>query len=425
MKYIIQSPSSQQRQPRVVGEVPQNRGGGRTTEWRAPRIFPLYQNQRVKTRRTTVELHCDPRSRRRRTEPRRTNQRIQQQSQQRATTRINGGIQQRRSAGNQESTRPKSRIWKASIAGTVTKSGDRKPRPGVGAASTTKSSKRNSYCDLNPEVTESNIGSAPSGDFNSAIKARTSKIRQAIKLVNMAATRINKKNSEQIRIQKQALENAVNLKKRLADQKANNLSKKHATSQKQAPTATILTANRFSPLYSNEDDDDEILEYMDFTETNEPEKQQKTVPIVINTSTMQQSKIKTMIEEIHAISNSATVKFARESITIYTADQTSYQVIKDYLTTRAIQDHTYTQKGSKENKLVIKGLPAISTEQIAIKLTDPGHRNQKSIADEDCQKCINQRRQRSTQKPKRPLPAAPTYNEHNFPDLPRKNQHPP
>ncbi|KAH0540009.1 hypothetical protein KQX54_011116 [Cotesia glomerata] len=61
-----------------------------------------------------------------------------------ATTRINGGVQQRRSAGNLEPTKLRSRIRTASIAGTVTKSGDKKPSPGVEAVSTTKSRFSNS-----------------------------------------------------------------------------------------------------------------------------------------------------------------------------------------------------------------------------------------------------------------------------------------
>ncbi|CAG5092669.1 Protein of unknown function [Cotesia congregata] len=232
----------------------------------------------------------------------------------------------------------------------------------------------------------------------------------------MATARINKIDSEQAKIQEQALENAINLKKkkRLADQKANNISKKQATSQESAPTASIPTTNRFSPLSSSEDEEDEILENMDFTENNKHDKQQKTVPIVINTSIKQQTTVKTTVEEIHAISNTATVKYAKESITIYTTDQTSYQAIRDYLTTRLIQHHTYTQKGNKEKKLVIKGFPTISPEQIAQSLLNQGI---------DTKKVSQMKTVKN--KPKRPLPATPTYNEFNFPDLPRKNQHPP
>lgn len=149
------------------------------------------------------------------------------------------------------------------------------------------------------------------------------------------------------------------LKRRRIEVKSDNNSNKTVK-----PQNIIPTKNRFDPLANEEMQVEEASHKTEKQNTSKV----RVPPVIVSGIRIDHKNIIQCLKGL--LKSPFQIKFVEDKVHMYLSTKDDYEILIEYLKSKTIEFHTYTPSWNKVKKIVLKGLPAMSDEQIKKELEE-------------------------------------------------------
>lgn len=137
--------------------------------------------------------------------------------------------------------------------------------------------------------------------------------------------------------------------------------------KKRRMSPSVIHENRYSDLDTDSDGDEVHDEPIKATK-----KENKPVPLVIDTTKLSQENIHSIQLTMKAVDEEMVYIYNKTRMTYLTNSKEAHQKASKFLVEQKIPFHSYTRREEKQRNFIIKGMPPKDTADIIISLQDQG-----------------------------------------------------